>query len=101
MRRRWVLVVCAAGLLALLAGLILLNADSGIRQQKLPDGSVMVLQGVTYGRSHRLGGGNIFPRVGGKVLPDSLCPRLGITVLCHSTPLTDLLVSVQHRNQTK
>src|SRR5258708_31807918 len=100
MRRRWVLVVCAAGLLALLAGLILLNADSGIRQQKLPDGSVMVLQGVTYGRSHRLGVGNIFQRVGGKVLPDSLCRRLGITVLSHSNSLPDLLVLVEHPNPT-
>ena len=86
--------------LALLVGGVLWSADPGVWEQRLPDGSLLVLRGVSYGKQHRLGVGNMLQRVGGRLLPEPLAKRLGITVLTHSNSVPDLVVWLEHRQQT-
>ena len=101
MRKKWLVAAAATVLAAFIITLALLLADPGVWQQKLPDGSVMILRGVTYGKVHKLGVGNILQRAGGQLLPEPLSRRLGITILSHSNSVPELVVWVEHRNQTE
>ena len=71
-----------------------------VRAQKLPDGSVMILRGVTYGRAHRLATGNLFQRSAARLLPEPLATRLGIRFLTYSNAVPSLMVWVEHDRQT-
>jgi len=54
-RTRWVIWLAGAALGAMLAaGMWVLWQDPFTQRVRLPDGSVLILRGVTYGKQHRL-----------------------------------------------
>jgi hypothetical protein len=86
--------------MTLIVGGVLWSLDPGVSEQRLADGSVLVLRGVTYGKVHRLGVGNWAQRVAGQVLPEALARPLGIKVLAHTNSAPVLVVWLEHRQQT-
>lgn len=62
MNRKLLLLIGATGAVILVLAIWVLATDPVVREQKLPGGSVMVLRGVTYGRTHRVAVGNLLQR---------------------------------------
>jgi len=80
-----VLVVTIGGIWNLIRG-------ASVQRQVLPDGSVVVLKGVTYGRQHRLPTGTLLQRVGGRLLPSDLARRFGVPMLSYATTNDSMIV---------
>src|SRR3954454_23564940 len=71
---------------ALAAGCVLLaQRPPPLASGRLPDGSVLSLEAVTYGKSHRAFEGARWLRLAAAVLPPSLAERLGSPVLTETT----------------
>jgi hypothetical protein len=103
-RRLLLLIGAAGGIILVLAIWVWVTGPAVmgpvVRAQKLPDGSVMILRGVTYGRAHRLATGNLFQRSAARLLPETLATRLGIRFLTYSNAVPSLMVWVEHDRQT-
>ncbi|HTE20475.1 MAG TPA: hypothetical protein VK689_19080 [Armatimonadota bacterium] len=63
-------------ILALGAGVWLLLADPNAQRQRLADGTILKLEGVTYGRQHALSVGAPWQKLLSPVLPARFQPRL-------------------------
>lgn len=80
-----VLVVTTGGIWNLICG-------ASVQRQVLPDGSVVVLKGVTYGRQHRLPAGTLLQRIVGRLLPSDFARRFGIPMLTYTTTNDSMIV---------
>src|ERR1035441_9351193 len=105
MNRRFLLLIGATGGIILVLGIWIWVTGPAVmgpvvRAQKLPDGSGMILRGVTCGLAHRLATGNLFKRSAARLLPEALATRLGIRFLTYSNVVPSLMVWVEHDRQT-
>jgi hypothetical protein len=92
-RQRWWIAAGLAGVLAAAtAGCWLLFREADPPVEVLPDGTVVRLYGVTYGKRHRMTSGTIGQRMAGWILPRNLARRWSIPVIDHVTTNDSLVV---------
>jgi hypothetical protein len=101
-RKRIILVAGAALALATLAVTVWqFTSAPQLQRFVLPDGSVLTLHGVTYGREHRLAvGGQAWQRALGPYLPETLARRLNVSVARRITTNDALVVWLEQERVT-
>lgn len=67
-----------AGIAILLAILVAVFREEPMLSQRMPDGTVVTIAKVSYGRVHRYRAGRFWERIAARVLPDALKKRLGV-----------------------
>jgi hypothetical protein len=69
------------GALALLVAVLILALGTGetrVPSQTLPDGTIVSIAKVSYGRTHSFTAGKLWERIAAQVLPETLKKRLGV-----------------------
>jgi hypothetical protein len=75
-RNTWI--IASVGALVLLVVLVGMPRGESVPSQPMPDGTVVTIAKVSYGRVHRYGAGKFWERIAARVLPDALAKRLGV-----------------------
>lgn len=97
MRRKLVSVAAVLAVLAALLAVEIYRAEPTVGTQRLADGSIMMLRGVTYGRVHHLAMGNLLQRSAGRWLPAAAARQLGLQVLAYSNTQPCLVVWAEQK----
>ena len=83
-----------------IGGVWMLVRQTLVQRQVLPDGTVVALKGVTFGRQHRLATGTLWQQLAGRLLPSDLARRFGIPVLTYVTTNDSLMVWWEQTTQS-
>jgi hypothetical protein len=104
LRRRHFWIVGALALLAAMLVVTLSMSEAPIPSQRLPDGTVVSIAKVSYGRVHRFTAGNFWERFAARVLPARLRSRIGLRerlfAITNSTESTVIFVQSFRSNGT-
>src|SRR5688572_25729752 len=73
------------GLAIVIGGVWMSFREEADQRHALPDGSIVTLRGVTYGKRHRMADASGWQRMAGRILPEKFARRLGIPVIGHFT----------------
>ena len=101
-RRRHILMI--AVLAAVVGGAVwLVHQPQKPSAARLPDGTIVKLGSVSYGKRHRFVTGNTWQRMVGRVLPDKLAEKIGAGVHAFSTSADEMVVFVElsHQGRTR
>ena len=98
MSRKRIILVSGAALALITLAVAVWQFTSVLPPQRfvLPDGSVLTLRAVTYGREHRLAvGGQAWLRPVRRFLPEALTRRLDLSVAMHSATNDSLMICLE------
>ncbi len=91
----WILVFVTLSIVGLIVWTVIDGRRAYPRSQQLPDGTVVTIKDLSYGKSVNIPMGNLWQRIAGRILPEAIAKRLRIRKAGFTSATDTIFVTVE------